>query len=70
MIYKGFEIIQIFLAGERTNGRTNEGVLSGPRGPKNKLIFSAFLHETVCWISMLLLLVVVATKLETFGCKT
>ena len=35
MIYKASEVIQIFGAGERTNGRTDEGVPRGPRGPKN-----------------------------------
>ena len=33
MIYKALKAIQIFLAGD---GRTDEGVLRGPRGPKNK----------------------------------
>ena len=35
MVYKALEVIQIFLAGGRTDGRTNEGVPRGPRGPKN-----------------------------------
>ena len=39
MIYKALEVIKIFLAG-RTNERTNEGVLRGPRGPKKKVINS------------------------------
>ena len=34
MIYKAVDVIQIFGAG-RTDGRTNEGVPRGPRGPKN-----------------------------------
>ena len=35
MIYRALEVIQIFLAGGRANGRTDEGVPRGPRGPKN-----------------------------------
>ena len=42
MIYKALEVILIFGAdgrtGERTNGRTDEGVLRGPRGPKNMIM--------------------------------
>ena len=36
MIYKALEVIQIFGAG-RTGGRTDKGVLRGPRGPKKGL---------------------------------
>ena len=34
MIYRAIQLIQIFLAHERANGRTNEGNPRGPRGPK------------------------------------
>ena len=34
MIYRALEVIQIFLAGGRANGRTDRGVPRGPRGPK------------------------------------
>ena len=35
MIYKALEVILIFGADGRTGERANEGVLRGPRGPKN-----------------------------------
>ena len=35
MIYRAIQLIQIFLADERTDERTNEGNPRGPRGPKN-----------------------------------
>ena len=34
MIYRAIQLIQIFLADGRANGRTNEGNPRGPRGPK------------------------------------
>ena len=37
MIYRAIQLIQIFLAHERTDGRTDKGVPRGPRGPKNDL---------------------------------
>ena len=36
MIYKALAVIQIFLAEGRTNERTDEGILRGPRGPKKE----------------------------------
>ena len=36
MIYKALEVIQIFLADERTDERTDGGVLRGPRGLKKQ----------------------------------
>ena len=36
MIYRAIQLIQIFLADERTDGRTNEGNPRGPRGPKKE----------------------------------
>ena len=36
MIYKAVEVIWIFLAGGRTDGRADiEGTIKGPRGPNN-----------------------------------
>ena len=34
MIYRAIQLIQIFLA----DGRTNEGVSRGPRGPKKHIV--------------------------------
>ena len=37
MIYRAIQLIQIFLADERTDERTDEGNPRGPRGPKNSI---------------------------------
>ena len=38
MIYRAIQLIQIFCAHGRTDGRTNEGNPRGPRGPKNMVL--------------------------------
>ena len=38
VIYKALEVILIFGAGGVTDERTDEGVLRGPRGPKNCIL--------------------------------
>ena len=40
MIYRAIQLIQIFLAHERTNERTDEGVPRGPRRPKKSVLQS------------------------------
>ena len=47
MIYKSLEALQIFLADERTDERTDGGTLRGPRRPKNLvlLIITAIVRD-------------------------
>ena len=48
MIYKALEVILIFGAG-RADGRTDEGVLRGPRGPKNYIVSFPFANCIGGW---------------------
>ena len=51
LIYRAVQLIQIFLAHGRADGRTNEGNPRGPRGPKKQakeVILSEY-HYRMVW---------------------